>query len=194
MPHSPRLSSPLVALNSFTSPTFPGVPLAPASQRPSGEKAAKFRPPPRSSGNSRNSDGVSNAWIVSRLSGQCQVAHGDGCACLLPATLVANVRALRERAPGHPALLRYREIIDLLCPGGAGPSGAGAEPGAERAAERLDALRRDLGVRSLSAQGVSSAHLGPIIAQSRGGSMKFNPIELHDRELERILEAALAAS
>ncbi|MFO0579579.1 MAG: iron-containing alcohol dehydrogenase [Polyangia bacterium] len=128
--------------------------------------------------------------LVAPLGGQCQVAHGDGCACLLPATLVTNVRALRERAPGHPALPRYREIIELLCRDDA----TALEQGAERAAERLDTLRRDLGVRSLSAQGVSSAHLGPIIAQSRGGSMKFNPIELHDRELEKILEAALAAS
>lgn len=128
--------------------------------------------------------------LVAPLGGQCQVAHGDGCACLLPATLVANVRALRERAPGHPALSRYGEIIGVLCPDGA----AAPAQAPERAAERLDALRRDLGVRSLAAQGVSSAHLGPIIAQSRGGSMKFNPIELHDRELEQILEAALAAS
>lgn len=123
--------------------------------------------------------------LVAPLGGECEIAHGDGCACLLPDTLRVNVAALRSRAPGHPALARYDELAALVCTGG--------PPSPERAAEELDALRRRLGVRSLRAQGVVPEQIDRIVAQSRGGSMKWNPIDLTDQELEMILRGALAA-
>lgn len=61
------------------------------------------------------------------------------------------------------------------------------------ALERLDALRRRLGIRSLAQQGVTSGQFAQIIASARGGSMRSNPIELSDEELATILETSLGA-
>ncbi len=123
--------------------------------------------------------------LVAPLGGQYEVAHGDACACLLPATLLTNIEALQRRAPTHPALARYHEIIALLCPD---------EPQtAENAAVRLGNLRRNLGVVSLRERGVTTASISDLVAKSRGGSMRSNPIDLLDQELETILLNTLAS-
>ena len=54
-------------------------------------------------------------------------------------------------------------------------------------------LRQKLGVRSLRERGVSPQSLSRIVAQARGGSMRSNPIDLSDQELEGILISTLAA-
>jgi alcohol dehydrogenase class IV len=52
--------------------------------------------------------------LVAPLGGRCRVPHGLACASLLPETLTANLRALRERAPGSPALSRLSETAALF--------------------------------------------------------------------------------
>ena len=123
--------------------------------------------------------------LVAPLGGQYEVAHGDACACLLPETLLTNIAALQQRAPAHPALARYREIIAIICPDGPRTP--------EHAAERLLTLRRQLGVVSLRERGVSSASISDLVAKARGGSMRSNPIDLLDQELEGILIRTLAS-
>ena len=46
--------------------------------------------------------------------GMLGAAHGALCAALLPHVLAVNLRALRARAPQHPALPRFRELASLL--------------------------------------------------------------------------------
>lgn len=129
--------------------------------------------------------------LVAPLGGLCQVAHGDGCACLLPATFRQNFQALLQRAPNSATLGRYAEICALISQKSAGESVRELEPAVEDAATRLAALRQDLGVPSLSAQGVTEGHFEKIVAQARGGSMRSNPIALLDEELASILRASL---
>jgi alcohol dehydrogenase class IV len=94
-----------------------------------------------------------------------------------------NIEALRARAPGSPALRRYGEIAGAL----------GAEPDApEGAVRQLAALRRSLGIPLLSSFGLKAEDVPSIVAASRAGSMKYNPVELTDAELGRILFAVLA--
>jgi alcohol dehydrogenase class IV len=112
--------------------------------------------------------------LVAPLGGRCAVPHGMGCACLLPATMQMNIEALRERDPASPALPRYVEIRDAL-----------------KGVPDLDQLRRDLGVPSLATFGLTQDEFPAVIAGSRAGSMKYNPITLTDAELETILLAAL---
>jgi alcohol dehydrogenase class IV len=128
--------------------------------------------------------------LVAPLGGLCAVAHGDGCACLLPATFLQNAQALRRRGGSSLALRRYQEMAAIFCD--EDPASArDADALIEKAAERLYALRKSLGVRSLSQQGVSAENFSQIVSQSRGGSMRYNPVELTDAELERILLASL---
>ena len=126
--------------------------------------------------------------LVAPLGGLCGVAHGDGCACLLPATFRANLRALSARATGSLALHRYREIAALLCE----HSPTGDAPRTEEAADVLQRLRSRLRVPSLASQGVRPEHFDRIIGQARGGSMRSNPIELTDDELGEILRSSLS--
>lgn len=125
--------------------------------------------------------------LVAPLGGLCGVAHGDGCACLLPATFAENARALSARAPGSLALHRYHELAAVLAP----PQPPGATASCAAAAAALRRLRLRLQVPSLAAQGVSAEHFPSIIRQARGGSMRGNPIELTDEELAEILRASL---
>ena len=119
--------------------------------------------------------------LVAPLGGLCDVAHGDGCACLLPATFLANAKALSRRQPDGVALVRMRELCALLTDG---------QTDLELLAERLSLLRSRLGIRSLSEQGVQSAQFAQIVSQSRKGSMRSNPIELSDEELHNILRTS----
>jgi alcohol dehydrogenase class IV len=126
--------------------------------------------------------------LVAPLGGLCAVPHGAGCGCLLPATFAANVRALRARSPSHRALARAHEVADLLLPEDA------PDRSPEKLAESFEALRDKLGVPPLRSYGVTEADLAPIIAGSRAGSMRHNPIELTDGELEGILRRSLGPS
>ncbi len=119
--------------------------------------------------------------LVAPLGGFCLVPHGAGCGCLLPATFAANVQALRARAPSSPALARADHVARLLL-GDDAP-----EKTPEYAAREFERLRRSLDVPPLSIYGVSEADFAGIIAGSRAGSMRNNPIELSDAELETIL-------
>jgi alcohol dehydrogenase len=115
------------------------------------------------------------------------IPHGLACGTLLAEATAVNVRALRERAPGHPALGKYAEVAALL---------AGrpyADP--EAAQDGLVALLRDwtdrLGLKRLGDYGVASADVDRIVANSRGNSMLTNPVLLADAEIAEIVRARL---
>jgi alcohol dehydrogenase class IV len=118
--------------------------------------------------------------LVAPLGGRCSIPHGIGCACLLVETMNANLAALRSRAPQSPALERYQKVASRL-----------SFETPEKLGEGLARLRNLLGVGTLSSHGVTADDVAPIVKASRGGSMKYNPIELTDAELEGIVRAAL---
>ena len=118
--------------------------------------------------------------LVAPLGGRCIIPHGIGCACLLVETLKANLAALRERAPQNPALERYEKVARRL-----------SFKSPEALVDGLADLRRLLGVGTLSSYGVTRDDVMPIVKSARGGSMKYNPIELTDGELEGIVRASL---
>ena len=118
--------------------------------------------------------------LVAPLGGRCAIPHGLGCACLMVETMKTNLVALRQRAPQSPALERYEKVARRL-----------SFKSPEDLADGLASLRRRLGVGSLSSFGVTADDVGPIVKASRGGSMKSNPVELTDGELEGIVRASL---
>jgi alcohol dehydrogenase class IV len=119
--------------------------------------------------------------LAAPLGGRCAVPHGSACAALLAPTIRTNVEALRTRHPDAPALARYRALARVLI---------GTEDPMQLAAE-IDTLRRQLDVKPLAAFGARPADALAIVAASRGGSMKNNPIVLTDAELESIVAAAI---
>jgi alcohol dehydrogenase class IV len=118
------------------------------------------------------------------IGGQFPAPHGAVCAALLAPGCETNIRALRARAPQHPALDRYAEIARLL----SGRSAAQAE-------DCLDPLRQlaaTLRVPPLRRWGVAGSHVSGLAAKAaRSSSLKANPIELTAPELAACLSAAI---
>ena len=121
--------------------------------------------------------------LVAPLGGRYSIPHGAGCGCLLAATLRTNVVALRARSPTSATLERYATVARALVRNG--------ERTIEQAADAIDALRRALGIGTLARYGVLASELAEVVSQARGGSMRSNPVDLTDTELERILEDSL---
>jgi alcohol dehydrogenase class IV len=118
--------------------------------------------------------------LVAPLGGRCAIPHGIGCACLLADTVRVNLQALRSRAPGSPALGRYDKAAQAL--------------GLRSSDELLKLLtdyRRVFDLPRLATRGMSAEDIAPIVKASRGGSMRSNPVELSDAELESIVRAIM---
>jgi alcohol dehydrogenase class IV len=121
--------------------------------------------------------------IAGAFGGAFRAPHGAVCGRLLPFVAAANIKALRERDPGAPALERFREAARVLT----GDTPAAVESGAAW----LRALCDRLKVPGLSSYGFTAGHAPDLIAASmRSSSMKGNPIDLTAQELETILEQA----
>ena len=118
------------------------------------------------------------------LGGQFNAPHGVICARLLPIVMETNVQALNEREPRSATLTRYDEIAQILT----GISDARAQDGVTWVQELCQALN----VPGLSSIGLTHDDIPEIVAKAqRASSMKGNPIELTEDELNDILKRAL---
>jgi alcohol dehydrogenase len=105
------------------------------------------------------------------------IPHGVACGTLLAAATRVNLAALREREPQSLALVKYDEVRRLL--------------GADDLVAMLAGWTERLALPRLSTYGVTEADLPRVVANSRGSSMKTNPIVLTDDEIARILAERL---
>ncbi len=125
--------------------------------------------------------------IVAALGARFPVPHGTGCGILLAATTRTNLAALAARAPGAPALARYADAGRIL----AGRPDLADDAARATLLAELDAWTGSLGLPRLADYGVGPADLPPLVAESRGSSMRTNPVTLEDAEIAGILEACL---
>ena len=130
--------------------------------------------------------------LVAPLGARFGIHHGTGCGALLAAVTRANLAALAARAPRSAALDRYADAGRLLA-GGSAEAVAALSDDAARAAllATLDRLTAALGVPRLGTLGVSTDAFPSLVAESRGSSMRTNPVVLTDAEIEGILAASL---
>lgn len=125
--------------------------------------------------------------LASPLGAFFPIPHGVVCGTLVATATATNIRALRERQPRHRALDRYAEVGRLLF------APASHDPETARA-ELVRGLRdwtRALNLPPLGRYGIEATHIGKIVAQARGSSMKTNPIELTDDEIGAIVRECL---
>jgi alcohol dehydrogenase class IV len=109
---------------------------------------------------------------------------GAVCAAVLAATVEANMRAMRLRAPEHPALERLAEVAALLT----GRSAAVPED----AIGWLEALAAALSIPGLASYGLDDAGISALVTAAQwASSMRANPIELTDAELTEIVTRSL---
>jgi alcohol dehydrogenase class IV len=118
------------------------------------------------------------------LGGMFDAPHGAICARLLPYVMEANHDALVKRQPGHPALVRYAEIAQILTTDPDASAGDGVI--------WISKLVRDLKIPALSAYGLRHEHVPEAVEKTlKSSSFNGNPIPLTTAELTEILERAL---
>lgn len=115
------------------------------------------------------------------------IPHGVACGTLVAAATQINIQALLQRAPNSIALRKYAQLGRLLC---------GDETLSDLAAHAalttmLDEWTEEMRLSRLSHYGVHANDLPRIVANSRGSSMKTNPILLTDDEIETVLRMRL---
>lgn len=126
--------------------------------------------------------------LASPLGAQFPVPHGAACGATLAAVTAVNIGALAERTPESPALARYAHLGRLV---------AGlreATPDAEARGALVATLSEwtaVLEVPRLRAYGIGEAGIPAIVADSRGSSMRTNPIVLTDEEISGILASTI---
>lgn len=120
--------------------------------------------------------------LASPLGAMFPAPHGAVCAILLPHIIRANVEALSARSPRHPSLEKYYALSRMWLGDGGGPLAL---------ADSLQADVENLNIGKLNRYEVRESDIPRIVAQARGSSMKYNPVELTDDELNSILQAAL---
>ena len=118
------------------------------------------------------------------LGGKYSAPHGAICARLLPEVMRVNARGLTERDPGNVAIVKYRELAQIVT----------SDPGASimDGIDWVENLCTDLGIKGLLSFGIKPAHFGDLIPKAQNASsMKGNPIRLTEQELAEILKRGL---
>lgn len=111
------------------------------------------------------------------------VPHGVACGATVAEATEINIRALEEREPNNAALAKYARIGRLF-QGKNHVDDAAARAFLVRILKEWTAR---MNVPSLGVYGIREPDLDLIVANSRGSSMKTNPIVLTDGEVREIL-------
>ena len=125
--------------------------------------------------------------LASPLGALFPIPHGAACGATLAAATRVNITALEARDPESVALSRYAVAAWLLT-GRAAPDESETR---SALVPELESWSARLGVPRLSSFGITASDIPAIVADSRGSSMKTNPVTLTDDEIAAILEASL---
>lgn len=121
--------------------------------------------------------------LASPLGAFFPIPHGVVCGTLVGAATRINIDAMLAREPGNPALDKYARVAELLCK----RRFVSQEQAWEELLGLLDDWTQRLQLPTLDHYGISQADFGHIVANSRGSSMKTNPVVLTDEEIEAVL-------
>ncbi len=125
--------------------------------------------------------------LASPLGAFFPIPHGVCCGTLVAEATAVNLRALRRRDPDSPALEKYARVAALV--GGHWPVERPSAPAS--LVETLRAWTERLALPGLGGFGVGEADVARVVAESRGSSMKTNPIVLEDGEIAEIVSRRL---
>lgn len=124
--------------------------------------------------------------LASPLGAFFPIPHGVVCGTLVASATRINIEAMQAREPHNIALTKYADIGRLF---------EGGSTDDEAARHTLVALLEQwttrMGLERLSAYGVQEPDISRVVANSRGSSMKTNPIVLTDDEIRQVVAARL---
>lgn len=125
--------------------------------------------------------------LASPLGAFFPIPHGVVCGTLVATATEVNISALSIRAPQHPALKKYADTGRLLT-----KNYALDDLSAQQAlVETLEHWTQCMALPKLTDYGVTTQDIPRIVANSRGSSMKTNPIILTDEEVGEIIRRRL---
>jgi len=125
--------------------------------------------------------------LASPLGAFFPIPHGVVCGTLAATATAINIEAMEAREPDNAALPKYAEIGRRF----AMQKGLNGKDAREFLVSTLRQWQEQLGLPRLSAYRIASADFPRIVANSRGSSMKTNPVVLSDEEIARVLVARL---
>lgn len=122
--------------------------------------------------------------LAAPLGGMLGAPHGMICAAVLPACTRVNIAALQEREPKNPALRAYEKAMKLLT----GNEAATLDEGIAWLEETVSMLN----VSGLADMGMTDDMVAKAAFEGlRASSMKGNPLELTQAEVEEILRQSM---
>ncbi|SET66849.1 alcohol dehydrogenase [Nitrosomonas marina] len=125
--------------------------------------------------------------LASPLGAFYPIPHGVVCGTLIASATEINIRCMQSREPDNKAMAKYAYAAEILC-----HQQFHDESVAHTALiQLLTNWTEELDLPSLSIYGVDSETLDQVVANSRGSSMKTNPIVLQDPEIKQILLSRL---
>ena len=125
--------------------------------------------------------------FASPLGALLPIPHGVACAALLPQVVRANLTA----ASGTAVEARVRRRVARMAGALTGRAFPTEQEAIESGVAALEQLQRSLATPRLSALGLTEGHLAEVVGGARGSSMRYNPVDLSDSELETALRAAM---
>jgi alcohol dehydrogenase len=114
------------------------------------------------------------------------IPHGVVCGTLVAEASRVNIQAMRNRDADNRALTRYAVVGRLLA-----QQGLPDEVAIQFLLKTLEDWTHRLKLPRLADYGIKESDLDHIVANSRGSSMKTNPIALTDDEVTQIIRARL---
>jgi len=125
--------------------------------------------------------------LASPLGAFYPVPHGVVCGTLVATCTAVNIDALRERVPDSAALDKYAEAAAILC----GQPFSSREAAWGALVNLLAEWTARLDLPRLGDYGLDAGGLDRVVAESRGSSMRTNPVELTDAEIRACLQERL---
>ena len=125
--------------------------------------------------------------LASPLGAFFPIPHGVVCGTLVAEATAMNIRALQARGEGRETLLKYAQAGRML----AHDAQLSDDGALGRLVEILHDWTEQMQLPKLSALGVTTTDIPRIVSNSRGSSMKTNPVLLSDQEIAGILAARI---
>ncbi len=125
--------------------------------------------------------------LASPLGAFFPIPHGVVCGTLVATATAVNLKALRERGGDSPALAKYARLGEVLN----GRSFASPSDALDALVSLLEQWTQRMQLPRLSGYGVAVEDFKKVVANSRGSSMKTNPIVLTDEEITTVLRDRL---
>lgn len=125
--------------------------------------------------------------LASPLGAFYPIPHGVVCGTLLAEATQMNIQLMTEKEPTNPALQKYAEIGEVI----SGKHFNSTEQSLKSLCTILHGWTETLNLPRLGRFGLTREAIEKVVLNSRGSSMKTNPIVMTDKEIAKLLLARL---